>query len=74
MEIVETLNSTYEIDHEHRRVRRLNGKNPVVPTLKGDGEWKYYDTHMETWYGNRFFTFEDGRTMLTSAVVSSYEE
>jgi hypothetical protein len=72
MEIVETLNSTYEIDHEHRRVRRMNGKN--FPVLLVDGEWKYYDTHDETWYGSRFFTFPDGRVMHTSAVVSSREE
>lgn len=73
MEIVETLNSTYEIDHEHRRVRRMNGKNSIV-TLKEDGEWKYYDTHNEVWGGSRLFVFPDGRLMCTSAVVSSREE
>ena len=37
-----TLNSTYEIDFVHRRVRRLEGINDPTPRQGADGDWKTF--------------------------------
>ena len=40
--IVLTQNSTYEIDPERQRIRRLEGRNQPTPRQGADGEWKHY--------------------------------
>jgi hypothetical protein len=37
-----TYNSTYEIDQEHARIRRLEGLNKPTPRQGADGDWKSY--------------------------------
>lgn len=40
--IVRTANSTYEIDAEGKRVRRLHGKYAATERQSADGEWKSF--------------------------------
>lgn len=35
--------STYEVDTERKRVRRLNGKTPGTARIGTDGQWKTYE-------------------------------
>jgi hypothetical protein len=37
-----TANSTYEIDTQQKRIRRLAGVNDPTPTIAVDGEWRPY--------------------------------
>ena len=41
--IFRTQNSTYEIDTEGKRIRRLYGANDPEPRQGQDGEWKAYE-------------------------------
>ena len=38
-----TYNSTYEIDPEQARIRRLEGLNQPTPRQGADGDWKRYE-------------------------------
>lgn len=42
--IFKTLNSTYELDRENSRIRRLEGLDAPTPRQGPDGEWKTYAT------------------------------
>jgi hypothetical protein len=35
--------STYEVDQEAKRIRRLSGTRPAQPRQGNDGEWKDYE-------------------------------
>jgi hypothetical protein len=39
-ERIKTLNSTYEVDWDGLRVRRVNGRNEPTPNQPADGEWQ----------------------------------
>jgi hypothetical protein len=40
--IFKTRNSTYEVDAENKRIRRIKGLAEPTPRLSPDGEWKDY--------------------------------
>ncbi len=36
--------STYEVDHDNKRCRRVTGRaNPDIPRVGADGEWRPYE-------------------------------
>jgi hypothetical protein len=41
--IFNTANSTYEVDTDNKRIRRLVGKNAAT-VRQGNGEWRSYDS------------------------------
>lgn len=43
MTTINTLNSTYEIDFQNQRIRRVQGINPPTDHFDPDGEWKDYE-------------------------------
>lgn len=64
--IFKTLNSTYEIDDDAPRVRRIIGKNE--PLIGPDGEWREF-TDAGAWGGRMTFALTDGNMLVTSSVV-----
>ncbi len=40
--IFKTLNSTYEVDRDGRRIRRLSGSNAPTARQSDDKEWKQF--------------------------------
>lgn len=45
MKFITESGSTYEVDEENKRVRRLAGKADPTPRQGKDGEWKSYKAH-----------------------------
>ena len=41
--IYDTLFSTYEVDEEEKKIRRINGLNDPTPRMGEDGVWKSYE-------------------------------
>lgn len=74
--LIETRNSTYEVDFENKKVRRLVGKNH--PTLRQtlDGEWQnYHDLIWDHEVGMPMIFIwrvdnEDGKVWLRSTKTS----
>ncbi|HZU73573.1 MAG TPA: hypothetical protein VE990_12460 [Acidimicrobiales bacterium] len=40
--LVTTRNSVYELDSDHRRIRRVSGDVAPTPAFDPEGEWKDY--------------------------------
>lgn len=68
--LVHTENSTYEIDRDGRRIRRIEGANEPTPRFSEDGLWHDYAelSHLEV---DRVFhiSWLDGGMTLMSTVL-----
>lgn len=47
--------STYEVDYENKRCRRLHGVSPTTERTGPDGEWRQYEAFMCMGVGYRAF-------------------
>lgn len=71
--IVKTLNSTYEVDVEGMRFRRLSGKNDPTPNIGADEEWHAGTTTIPE-PGKTMVMFYEGSTRMTiTSQVQSVE-
>lgn len=66
VETFTTINSTYEIDHDNKRVRRLTGVNPPTEAFGQDGVWRDFEMVSDTHWGGRIFFWTNGRCTVTS--------
>lgn len=69
IETVRTLNSTYEIDHDGKRIRRTRGSNPVTEYQREDGVWQEYQQIVDQPNGCLLILWDERRGTLTSKVV-----
>lgn len=70
---VSTRNSTYEIDDESKRIRRVSGVNDPTPQFEEDGKWHPYSS-ITDFLGGLFIAWPDGKGTVTSAVVYARQE
>lgn len=69
MTTFETENSTYELDRENKRVRRLRGKYDPTRYFGADGEWRDYESCVDPAPGYNFIVHWGGeRATVTSPV------
>lgn len=69
---IETENSTYEIDWDGKRVRRVTGVNEPTTNFGADNVWREL-TDVQAYYGRVMFVFPDGKATITSEIRSSEE-
>jgi len=74
--IFTTENSTYEIDHDQRRIRRLHGAYEPTRHFGEDSVWCYYESISSVIRGMRVCIEwdQDGNTTTTSRVVDVAQE
>lgn len=60
--------SLYELNVEHRRVRRLEGAKAPTARQGADGEWRHYERAWPQALGVYFDWNGDGKGTLTSVV------
>jgi hypothetical protein len=65
-EVFETLNSTYEVDREGKRIRRVSGVNPPTSNQGTDGEWKDYLYLEDLPFGSLHIVWAEGGSTITS--------
>lgn len=65
--IIETANSTYELDVDAKRVRRVKGVNQPTGNFGKDGMWHELEQWQELKSG-MIFLFKDGGITYTSPV------
>jgi hypothetical protein len=66
-EILVTQNSTYEIDHAGKRVRRLEGRFTPTPAFGEDEVWREYKDVLVLPNGVHIFLWDDrGKCTITS--------
>ena len=70
VETFHTMNSTYEVDRESKRIRRVLGANPPTSNQREDGEWQDYLMLDPQPSGCLLIVFDTKRATLTSRVVS----
>ena len=70
MTLIETRNSTYEIDYDSSRIRRVIGKNPPTESFAPDGEWKTFQ-EIEECLGGLIVIWPTGKCTVTSAIKSA---
>lgn len=73
IEVVKTLNSTYEIDYARDGiwVRRIEGVNKPTPNQGEDGVWQECKSVETLRVGESevlLFVFADGKTTMSSAI------
>lgn len=69
---VHTLNSIYEIDCQHRRVRRIEGDGVPTPRFAPHGIWKPYVEILQCEVGKPLvIEWPDGQPELRDLTVSS---
>jgi hypothetical protein len=56
--IVHTIFSTYEVDTESKRIRRIRGDNPPTDAVAEDGAWGEY-TNINWLYNSLFIQWVD---------------
>jgi hypothetical protein len=67
--IFATENSTYEVDRNGHRIRRLNGTHVPTPRQGEDGAWKHYEQISAVVVGAEvliIWQFDDGIARATS--------
>jgi hypothetical protein len=69
---IETVNSTYHVDTEAKRVRRSE-PHPVATHRLADGEWHDYIEYHPSFAGTLLFWFGEGEYTRTSTVKSERE-
>lgn len=65
-----TQNSTYEVDYDNKKIRRISGVNPPTAHFAPDGEWKDYSLILP--HGSRLMIFwgdGDFNATMTSPLV-----
>lgn len=72
MTLVNTTNSTYEIDYQNQRIRRLSGVNEPTAHFSPDGEWKDF-TEIASWGSKLCVYWPDGQITLTTIVTDTEE-
>lgn len=75
--VFHTRNSTYEVDRENKRARRITGKNDPVGAFSAarDGVWVPMYDHSDPEVGSVvLINHDNGRWTRTSYVVSIEEE
>lgn len=70
-EVFQSINSTYEIDHDNRKVRRIAGVNPPTDKFQVDGIWHTFGEVDTTHWGGRVFYWPDGTCTVTSAPATT---
>lgn len=63
-----TLNSTYQVDEQAKEWRRVTGTNPALQSQGEDGEWKPYETALQT--GPFLYVYHPGGMFRTSTLQS----
>ena len=71
MTIIRTQNSTFELDDNERRFRRVTGKNPTALHV-ADGEWVNYDRIAHLAVGQRC-VIEYGNEYIRTSLVAAIE-
>lgn len=72
MTLIETLNSTYEIDYDANRIRRVKGVNPPTSHFAPDGEWHEFQRVFHDG-GTLWVFWTDGSFTRTSTVKEPSE-
>jgi len=69
--IFHTANSTYELDQNNNRIRRLTGKRDPSPRQSKDGEWRQFEFCSEVVKDRGVLIhWGDEKCTMTSVVVS----
>lgn len=67
--VIETQNSTYEIDTNAKLARRVRGVNEPTPNLGEDGKWHLYvSVSLATVGDSLVIEWGKGKATITSAV------
>lgn len=74
MKIIETRNSTYEVDEEKKLVRRTAGKSDPCNYIGEDGTWRPYLEMRHLGETILFVGTGHHNGFITSAVVSTTDE
>lgn len=74
MKTITTRNSTYEVDEDSKRVRRVKGTGSIPTILGGDGEWAEYDSFWPGPWDGLTFVNKAGKGFVTSTVQTIEEE
>lgn len=72
-ERITTLNSTYEVDWDNNRIRRLTGVNEPTPNQSADGEWQQARSlHVTDFGGGQivYMIWDDDRATISSLIQS----
>lgn len=64
---LKTQNSTYEIDEDAKRIRRLQGVNEPTQYFGEDGVWQEYDELVSLWHGGVVVHWPHGGSTITSS-------
>lgn len=73
--IIQTQNSTYEIDTTRSLARRVVGANEPTPRFNQDGEWHEYVRISDPTLGEAFvITWPDGQPDLRDNTITSAVE
>lgn len=68
---IRTTYSTYEIDDDGKRIRRMAGVNPATERQGQDGQWRVFYL-IEPYLGGLLIHWDDaGHCTHTSAIVSA---
>jgi len=76
--VIKTIRSTYEVDIDNKKIRRLNGERVPTQRQGTDGEWKAYEEITQAAIGVPFITVwrtEDGvmKSTMSSPVTEVSE-
>lgn len=69
IEVIKTLNSTYELDIAGQRIRRLEGVNPPTLYQGEDGQWQPF-TSVIDWGSSMVIEWPHGGHTVTSTILS----